>query len=211
MPAPFTPRVDVKDIAETLRALDRELGDNGKVYRATIRQIKKAGDQAVNRARGYLPQERDLPSGFTHKNVRGWAVSRVQGRDRAFPRYDRVAATGSIRVISARERSVRTDYGWRAGKMYGIAIEMRDPAGSIYDVAGNAKSKRQLRNRTPQGQRFIDQLKTAWIGDPKWNFRVLLPAVVDTRPEIIKDIRRILDGARLRLDAERDITWSTIR
>lgn len=213
MPAPFTPRVEVRDIAETLRALERELGDNGKVYRATIRQIKKAGNQAVVRARGYLPQEQDLPSGFTHKNVRGWAVSRVQGRDRAFPRYDRVAATGSIRVISARERSVRTDYGWRAGKMYGIAIEMRDPAGSIYDVAGNGKSRRQKAKRSsdPRSQRFIDQLKTAWIGDPKWNFRVLLPAVVDTRPEIIKDVRQILDGARIRLDAQRDITWSTIK
>ena len=206
------PTIRVEGIAEILRALDRELGDNGKVYRKTVKAIKDAGRQAEARARGFLPQEVDLPRGFTYRNDNGWAQSRIDGR-RPFPRYDRAAATGSIRTVSAREKSVRTDYGWRAGKMYGIAIEMRDPAGSIYDVAGNGKSRRQQAKRSadPRSGAFVALLRRAWIGDPKWRFRVLLPAVVDTRPEIIRDIYRILDHSRAILGAKRDGTWRTIK
>lgn len=205
--------IRVEGIAETLRQLDTELGDNGRFYRRTVAAIKKAGSSAVTRAHGFLPSEQDMPSGFTHKNVRGWSVSRVEGRARAFPRYDRQAAISSIRVISARERGVRTDTGWRAGRMFGIAIEMKDPAANIYDVAGNGRSKRQ-RNKvssTPKSREFIGLMRAAsWLPE-KARFRVLLPAVIDTRPEIVNDIRKILDGARVRLNAQRDATWSGLR
>lgn len=196
----------VNGIAETLRALDTELGDNGKLYRRTVKDIKAAGNQAAVRARGYLPAEEDLPSGFTHKNKTKFPESRVPGRARAFPRYDRRAAESSLRVVSARERSVRTDYGWRAGRMFGISLEMKDPAGSVYDVAGNGKSRRQRfkRSNDPRSMAFIGLLKQTWIGDPKWKFRVVLPAVVDTRPEIIAGIHQSLDRARIALGAKRD-------
>lgn len=201
--------IRVDEIASTLRALESQLGDNGKMYRKTIRDIKKAGSQAVNRARGYLPADENLPRGFTYQNNNGWAQSRTE-RDRAFPRYERRSATSSIRIVSARERSVRTETGWHGGKMFGIAVEMKDPAGSIYDVAGNGKSRRQrIRHLSdPRSLRFIRLLSDAWIGDPKWKFRVVLPAVVDTRPEIIRDIRAILKSAANHIpDAEAD-PWS---
>lgn len=201
--------IRVDGIADTLRRLENELGDNGKVYRATIRNIKKAGNAAVIRARGFLPVDENMPSGFTYQNDNGWAQSRVTGR-RPFPRYEQRAASSSIKVISAREKSVRTATGWRGGKMFGIAIEMKDAAGSIYDVAGNAKSRRQLFRRMsdPRSMRFINLLKENWIGDPKWRYRVVLPAVVDTRPEIIEDIRDVLTAAVARIpDATLD-PWS---
>ena len=202
----------VEGIAETLRLLERELGDNGKVYRKTIQSIKRAGEIAVNRSRGYLPQETDLPSGFAYKNTTRFRREIGNTGKRPFPRYDGFAARNSIRVVSARERSVMTDHGWRGGKMYGIAVEMRDPAGSVYDVAGNGKSRRQAAKRSsdPKSRFFIQQLRKAWTGDPKWRFRVVLPAVVDTRPEIIADIKRILELARYTLDAKRDGTWRSI-
>lgn len=192
----------VTGVAETLRALDRELGDNGKVYRQTVRSIKKAGDQAVNRARGYLPQNDEIhPSGFARQNLTRWSGTGT------FPRYDRFAATSSIRVIAAREKARMTDRGWRAGRMFGIAIEMRDRAGSIYDVAGNGKSRRQLAKRaaSEKSRRFVEQIRRSWTGDPNWRFRVLLPAVVDTRPDIVRDINRILVLAERRLNVERGV------
>lgn len=198
----------VSGIAETLRALDRELGDNGKVYRQTVKAIKAAGDDAVNRARGYLPADEYLPSGFTYRNNNGWAKSRTK-RDRAFPRYEKRSAASSMRVVAAREKSTRTASGWRAGKMFGISIEMRDPAGSIYDVAGNGRSKRQLNKHLsdPRSLRFIRLLGQAWIGDPNWRFHVVLPAVVDTRPEIINKIEFILDQSQARLERARAEVW----
>lgn len=202
--------IRVAGIPSTLRALDTQLGDNGKLYRATIRSIKKAGNTATKRAAGFLPSDAPqgpLPSGFTHKNSRGWSVSQVEGRARAFPRYDRHAAVSSLRVVSAREKSERTDAGWRAGKMFGIAVEMRDPAANIYDVAGNGRSRRQRAKQSsdPRSRRFIALMKAASWLPPEAKFKVLLPAVIDTRPEIIADIQKSLAVAQAALDqAARD-------
>ena len=198
--------IRVTGIADTLRALDTQLGDNGRLYRFTIRSIKKAGNTAINRAVGFLPDDSPLgpmPSGFVYrKQSEGWSKSRVQGRDRAFPRYDKRAAQQSLRVVSARERSERTDNGWRAGKMFGIAVEMRDPAANIYDVAGNGRSRRQKAKQStdPRSRAFIGLMKAASWLPPEAKFKVLLPAVIDTRPEIIADIRRSLDAAQAALD-----------
>lgn len=205
--------IRVGGIAETLRALDRELGDNGKLYRKTVRNIKKAGNVAVVRARGFLPTdnpEGPMPSGFVYrKQSEGWSQSRVQGRARAFPRYDKRAADDSIRVISAREKSVRTETGWRAGKMFGISIEMMDAAASIYDVAGNGRSKRSLARQSsnPSSQRFISLMRAASWLPPNAKFRVLLPAVIDTRPEIIRDIEYQLMFAQAELNRVGNDPW----
>lgn len=199
----------VTGIAETLRALDQELGDNGRIYRSTVKAFKEAGSDAVRRAQGYLPADDALPVGFTYRNDKGWAKSYLKNANgdakRAFPRYEKRAASGSIRVVAARERSRMTDNGWRAGRMFGIAIEMKDPAASIYDVAGNGKSRRQLLKRSsdPRSERFVGLLRRAWIGDPNWKFHVVLPAVVDTRPEIIAKMQAIIDRSRQILERER--------
>lgn len=195
----------VTGIAETLRALDTQLGDNGKLYRSTIRSIKKAGNHAITRAVGFLPSDDPkgpMPSGFVYrKQSEGWSQSRVQGRERAFPRYDRQAGISSLRVVSAREKSERTDAGWRAGKMFGIAVEMRDPAANIYDVAGNGRSRRQRQKQmTYRSWAFISLMKAASWLPPEAKFKVLLPAVIDTRPEIIADIHKSLDVARMALN-----------
>lgn len=197
MPASGPARIRVTGIPETLRRLETEMGDNGSLYRKTVREIKKAGNIAAVRARGFLPADDQMPSGFTYQNNNGWAVSRIEGRARAFPRYEQRSAQSSIRVISAREKSERTPQGWRGGKMYGIAVEMRDPAGSIYDVAGNGRSRRQRAKQSsdPRSEAFIRLVKAASWLPPAARFKVLLPAVIDTRPDIEREIRHILRRA----------------
>ena len=203
--------IRVTGIADTLRALDSQLGDNGRLYRSTIRSIKKAGNTATKRAAGFLPAdnpEGPMPSGFVYrKQSEGWSQSRVEGRARAFPRYDRRAGVQSLRVVSARERSERTENGWRAGKMFGIAVEMRDPAANIYDVAGNGRSRRQKAKQStdPRSRAFIALMRAASWLPPEAKFKVLLPAVIDTRPEIIADIQKSLAVAQAALNqAARD-------
>lgn len=205
--------IRVTGIAETLRALDKQLGDNGKLYRATVRNIKKAGNIAVKRAIGFLPSDDpqgSMPSGFVYrKQSEGWSKSRVQGRERAFPRYDHRAAAQSIRVISARERSQRTETGWRAGKMFGIAVEMRDPAANIYDTAGNGRSRRQRYKQStdPRSAAFIALMRAASWLPPEAKFKVVLPAVIDTRPEIIRDIEYQLMFAQAELNRVGNDPW----
>lgn len=205
--------VRLAGIGELLRKLDTELGDNGKLYRKTVRSIKKAGNVAVVRARGFLPAddpEGPMPSGFVYrKQSEGWSQSRVLGRERAFPRYDKLAADQSIRVISARDRSVKTATGWKAGKMFGIALEMTDPAANIYDVAGNGRSRRSRARQSsdPRSARFISLMKAASWLPPEAKFKVVLPAVIDTRPEIIRDIEYQLMFAEAELNRVGNDPW----
>lgn len=208
MPAAAPIRIRVDGIAQTLRRLESELGDNGKLYRKTVREIKNAGAEAATRAKGFLPSDSNMPSGFTYQNQNGWPVSKIEGK-RPFPRYEQRSAQSSIRVISAREKSTRTESGWRGGKMFGIAVEMRDAAGSIYDVAGNGRSRRQRAKQSsdPRSLEFIGLMKAASILPPSAKFKVLLPAVIDTRPEIEKKIRHILKTAVAKIPDARLDPW----
>lgn len=209
MPASGPASMRIEGIAETLRLLDEQMGDNGALYRKTVREIKKAGGSALNRAKGFLPSDAAMPSGFTYQNDNGWAQSRIQGR-RPFPRYEKRAAEATLRIVSAREKSVRTATGWRGGKMFGIALEMRDPAGSIFDVAGNGRSRRQMQKRLANAQslKFIGLMRAASALPPAARFKVLLPAVIDTRPEIERDIRSILRKAVAKIPDTSFDPWS---
>lgn len=184
-----------RNIRETLKAVRTELGDNGKVYRRTLLAIKRAGSVAVARAGGYLPGEGELPSGFSRRNDKGWGASRTGAtgikRERTFPRYDRNAAVSGLRVISAKGRATRTESGWTSGSVDGVIVEQRDAAGNIFDIAGRRGG------RTDSGKRLIAGFDRAGLHSPL--MRVLLPAVIDTRPEIEASIERALASAQLHI------------
>lgn len=188
--------IDASQIQRVLVALRTELADNGKLYRRTLRAVKRAGGTAATEARGLLPSDAPapdnvLPSGFVRRNDSGWATTRTgrdgSRRERAFPRYDKFAAAASISVVASKTRRSRTASGWRGGNVEGVAVQMRDPAGSIYDAA--------RRGKHPSGIRLVRGFVAA-SGLNAGLFRVLLPAVIKTRPAIKAAIELALSDAQ---------------
>lgn len=184
--------VAARRIQGVLKELRTQLDDNGKVYKRALRAIKRAGQSAQTTAIMLLPYESDLPSGFTRVSNDGWAKSRTN-RTAAFPHFERRAAREGIKIQSLRGKAKMTERGWIGSGVNGIEIVQSDAAANIFDIAGTKGGV------TAAGKRLIGLFDNA----SRFNaplYRVLLPAVIETRPEIIHEIERALDAAQKALD-----------
>lgn len=175
-------------IQATLKELRTQVGDGGKVYRRTLKAIRAAGNAAQMSAVMLLPYESDMPSGFTRRNNKTWATSRTN-RTRAFPTYERTSARMGIQVKTLRGRAKMTETGWVGAGVDGVEIIQTDAAGNIFDIAGRKGGS------TESGKRLIALFDDA----SRFNaplFRILVPAVVETKPQILREINRALDEAQ---------------
>lgn len=159
--------------------------------RRTRTALRKAVAQTVRRAGGYLPYNSSMPTGF----VEGEQPAMARKKDRPFPRYDRDRA---VRSIKATTRQGKRRYAYRGGVTTGwvnaIGIEMTDPAGSVFDAAGTKNAE----GETVQGANLIRGFNAVGLVQKNY-FRVLLPAVIDTREEVISDFERIIASAALQM------------
>lgn len=199
--------IDTARIAATVKALNSEFGP--KFGRGLQAGLRKAAGPALNRAKGYLPQDSDMPSGFAYKNNQTWpkanaANSRRDGRP--WPRYDRQAAIAGLRVRSRRGKARMVNNRWVGGQTASIALESRDPAAAIFETAGKGRG-----TKSEKAQRLIRGFEAATTVGPN-RYRVVLPAVIDTRPEIVAEINRLVDDAEQRIRAARTTDqWSVRR
>lgn len=201
--------IDGARIAAVQKALRAEFGPK---HANRLRYIvQKAGLSAVRRARGYLPSESEMLSGFAYVNkFSGWPKANKansRGDRRPYPRYRQSNAQKSVRTRSYRAKARRTESGgWIGGHTVALAVEMTDAAGAIYETAGKGKG-----TKTAAGERMISGFnKLATMGPNR--YRVVLPAVIDTRPEILLEIRRQVEIAeRAVAAAGRSDLWRTTR
>ena len=187
------------NIQATLVVLRKELGDKGRVYRKTLKALDRAGISALGRARELLPDEGALPSGFVRVNNDGWAKTRTGAdgilRDRAFPRYEKRSALMGLKVKKIRGRAQMTSAGWVAGGITGVGLEQLDPAAVIFDIAGHKNPG----GETPAGQRLIKGFdKASSFAAPL--MRVLLPAVIETKPKVMRAINLALSNAQYQIN-----------
>jgi hypothetical protein len=185
--------IDTRQIGILLSRLNREMGDNGKFKKRTLAAFRKAGNVAVRRAGGYLPYSENMPRGFAYVNQSGnppKANSRNKRKDqRPWPRYDRDKAVKSIKVASLRANDRRVRGYGVVSTWSGVVVSMKDPAGSIFDTAGKGKDE-----KSESGLRLIHGFNASSTV-PSNHYRVLLPAVIDTRPEIIAAINVAIHAA----------------
>lgn len=200
-------RIDTSRVAATVKALNGEFGP--KFGRRLQKALRDAANPAINRAKGYLPYDALMPSGFVYRNNNGWAKANAansRGDRRPWPRYERQTAIGTLRARSIRGRAKYVEGRWIGGQTASIAIEMKDAAASIFETAGKGKGAKSER-----AQRLITGFESATTVGPN-RYRVVLPAVVDTRPDIIAAFGRIIDEAEQQIRTARTTdAWSAPR
>ena len=202
--AAFT--IDTSRVAATVKALNSEFGP--KFGRQLQRALKKTAQPAITRAKGYLPYESLLPSGFVYRTNTTWPKANAANNNggRPWPRYDRMAAISTLKTRAVRGKARMIEGRWVGGQTASIAIEMRDPAASIFETAGKGK-----RQKSEKAQRLIAGFEAATsVGAGR--YRVVLPAVVDTRPDILREFGRVIEEAEMKINAARTSdAWSVPR
>lgn len=173
----------IKGLDETLRALrDFDL----KLERKSRDTLKRAAVVGELVAKSKAPREGDVPSGFAYVNKFGQAprATKASNRTRAFPRYDRDAVRKSIKTTTRRDPDVGSVARYR-GFVNVVGIELTDPAGAIVAAAGTASP-----GLSERGRRFVSTIAER-TGVPRPLYRILLPAVIATRPYVIPALQKV--------------------
>lgn len=132
----------VKGVIELRKAL-REF--EPELAKSTQKEIVAALKPIVTAARGYLPANEDVPSGWLKRENAGgrWAVRY----------YDQATARRGITWKASPSKANRR--GWRSI----ASIINKNPGGAIYETAGRKTPGQQGESVNPNaGQKFIEEL-----------------------------------------------------
>jgi hypothetical protein len=156
--------LQVEGVAEVLKALAKV---NPELRKATVKNMKDAGEPMAREARGLFPQQSPLSN---------W---------------------GNWTTPHARDRPLRPEEGkpWRArrlqrvkGARFGLeqhpllTLRQTDAAGAIVDMAGR-RSKQDA-----QGRAFIDQLRSFGVAS-----RAMWPAAERTMAEVTRAVEAAIN------------------
>jgi hypothetical protein len=133
---------EVKGAIELRKALKKF---EPELAKETQKEIVAALKPIVTRARGYLPSNEDMPSGWLKRENAGgrWATRF----------YDQATARRGITYKSSPSKANRK--GWRSI----ASILNKNAGGAIYETAGRKTSGRQGESTNPNaGQEFIAEL-----------------------------------------------------
>lgn len=177
---------EIKGLDETLQALKNFDVSLERKGRDALKRAALIGELV---AKAETPREGQVPSGFAYINQSGvdWYGTRGTAKARAFPRYNRDDARSSIKTTTraaAKERFVRER---RYGFVNIVGIEMTDPAASIIAAAGTMSNGKGAR-----GERFINVIGQR-TGLKRPLYRILLPAVIKTRPYVMASLKKVAD------------------
>jgi hypothetical protein len=133
---------EVKGVIELRKALKQF---EPELAKATQKEIVSALKPIVSRARGYLPTNEDMPSGFLKReNASGKWATRF---------YDQATARRGIVWKTSPSKTNRN--GWRSV----ASILNKNPGGAIYETAGRKTSGQKGGSSNPNaGQEFIAQI-----------------------------------------------------
>jgi len=177
--------IGVKELQAILKESDR------KMLRSTQASMRKAASPMTSQAKSMTPKESPL-SGFSHAGRTGWRQSEVLGG---------IKATIGGRAVS---RTV-----WPL-----LSLTQSSPMGMIYDWAGRAGgSKKKPRSapyaartrghaNTSQGAAMIKNLPRFGSVKGSQYSRVLFPAFVATRDEVVRAVQDGIDEVARQLNIE---------
>jgi hypothetical protein len=177
--------IGVKNLQAILKESDR------KMLRSTQAMMRKAASPMTAQAKSMTPKESPL-SGFSHAGRTGWRQSEVLGG---------IKATIGGRAVS---RTV-----WPL-----LSLTQSSPMGMIYDWAGRAGgSKKKPRSapyaartrghaNTSQGAAMIKNLPRFGSVKGSQYSRVLFPAFVATRDDVVRAVQDGVDEVARQLNIE---------
>ena len=116
-----------------------------ELAKETTKEMARFLKPIVSKARGYMPSNIDMPSGWLKRENGGgrWATRY----------YDQSEARRGIGYKTSPSKTNRS--GWRAL----VSIENKNAAGAIYETAGRKTSGQQGGSINPEaGQKFISEL-----------------------------------------------------
>ena len=171
----------VKQLQKALREVDKDLN------KEMSRKIKQAMLIVRDRARGYLPQDAEVLSGWSKAISSADTVKDIKS---LFPRYDYGFARDGVQYSAGQNK--RNNRGFKAA----FYVYNNSRSGAIFETAGRLgkpRNNRSLNTNAPEQFNAAAEMLSSMKGQGKQRGRVIFRAWDETKNKVIPEVVKAID------------------
>jgi len=171
----------VKQLQKAMREVDKDLN------KEMSKNIKQAMLIVRNRARGYLPAQNDVLSGWGKGTA---SIETIKEPNRLFPVYNYVDAISKVEYSAGQNK--RNNSGFRAA----FYVYNNSRSGAIFETAGRIgkpRDNKSLNPNAPEQFNSAAEMLSSMKGQGKQRGRVIYRAWDETKDIIIPKVVNAID------------------
>jgi hypothetical protein len=183
----------VKQLQKAMREVDKDLN------KEMSKNIKQAMLIVRNKARGYLPQQNEVLSGWGKGTG---SIDTIKEPNRLFPPYDYNLAKSKVQYSAGQNKA--NDKGFRAA----FYVYNNSRSGAIFETAGRIGRPRGNKSLNPQAPEQFNsaaEMLSSMKGQGKQRGRVIYRAWDETKDVIIPKVVNAIDTVAVKFKKDTEI------
>jgi hypothetical protein len=183
----------VKQLQKAMREVDKDLN------KEMSKNIKQAMLIVRNRARGYLPPQGDVLSGWGKGTS---SIDTIKEPKRLFPPYDYALAKSKVQYSAGQNKA--NDKGFRAA----FYVYNNSRSGAIFETAGRIgrpRGNKSLNPQAPQQFNSAAEMLSSMKGQGKQRGRVIYRAWDETKDVIIPKVVNAIDTVAVKFKKDTEL------
>jgi len=183
----------VKQLQKAMREVDKDLN------KEMSKNIKEAMLIVRDRARGYLPAQNDVLSGWGKGTA---SIATIKDPKRLFPPYDYAFAKSKVQYSAGQNK--RNDSGFKAA----FYVYNNSRSGAIFETAGRINKPRYDRSLNPNAPAQFNaaaEMLSSMKGQGKQRGRVIYRAWDETKNKVIPQVVKAIDTVAVKFKKDTEI------
>jgi hypothetical protein len=183
----------VKQLQKAMREVDKDLN------KEMSKNIKQAMLIVRNRARGYLPAQNDVLSGWGKGTA---SIETIKEPNRLFPVYNYVDAISKVEYSAGQNK--RNNSGFRAA----FYVYNNSRSGAIFETAGRIgkpRDNKSLNANAPEQFNSAAEMLSSMKGQGKQRGRVIYRAWDETKNKIIPEVVKAIDTVAVKFKKDTEL------
>ncbi len=183
----------VKQLQKAMRDVDKDLN------KEMSKNIKQAMLIVRNKARGYLPQQNEVLSGWGKGTG---SIDTIKEPNRLFPPYDYNLAKSKVQYSAGQNKA--NDKGFRAA----FYVYNNSRSGAIFETAGRIgrpRGNKSLNAQAPEQFNSAAEMLSSMKGQGKQRGRVIYRAWDETKDIVIPKVVNAIDTVAVKFKKDTEI------
>ena len=183
----------VKQLQKAMREVDKDLN------KEMSKNIKQAMLIVRDKARGYLPQQNEVLSGWAKGTA---SADTVKDLKSLFPPYDYALAKSKVQYSAGQNRA--NNRGFKAA----FYVYNNSRSGAIFETAGRLgkpRNNRSLNTNAPEQFNSAAEMLSSMKGQGKQRGRIIFRAWDETKNKVIPEVVKAIDTVAVKFIKDTNI------
>ena len=183
----------VKQLQKAMREVDKDLN------KEMSKNIKQAMLIVRDRARGYLPQQNEVLSGWAKGTA---SADTAKDLKSLFPPYDYALAKSKVQYSAGQNRA--NNRGFKAA----FYVYNNSRSGAIFETAGRLgkpRNNRSLNTNAPEQFNSAAEMLSSMKGQGKQRGRIIFRAWDETKNKVIPEVVKAIDTVAVKFIKDTNI------